>query len=246
MKAVIVDDEPLARSHLRRLLAGEADVKILTECEDGPSAIAALRDLRPDVVFLDIRMPGMDGFGVLEALPPDRIPWTIFITAYDEHAVQAFEASALDYLLKPISRARVQAAVARLRARLGSAENLTRLTEWLAERAAARRIAIPEENGIRFLSMDEVDWIESAGNYAVVHVGPVRHILRETLNELETTLPEQVFLRVSRQAIVNIRKVREIQIRDGRNLLLLGKDTLIPSSRSRRELSLRITTPTQD
>lgn len=240
MKAVIVDDEPLARSHLRRLLTHEEDMEILAECEDGPSAVATLRDLQPDVVFLDIRMPGMDGFGVLDALPPDRVPWTIFITAYDEHAVQAFEKSALDYLLKPISRARVQAAVARLRARLGSSENLTRLTEWLSERHAARRLAIPEENGIRFLPTDEVDWIESAGNYVIVHAGSTRHILRETLNELETTLPAEVFLRVSRQAIVNVRKVREIQTKDRRNQLLIGEETLIPSSRSRRELSQRI------
>jgi two-component system LytT family response regulator len=240
MKAVIVDDEPLARSHLRRLLSHEEDMEILAECEDGPSAIAALRDLHPDVVFLDIRMPGMDGFGVLNALPPDLVPWTIFITAYDEYAVQAFEKSALDYLLKPISRTRVQSAVARLRTRLGSPENLTRLTEWLAERAAARRLAIPEENGIRFLPIDDVDWIESAGNYVIVHSGNTRHILRETLNELETTLPSEIFLRVSRQAIVNVRKVREIQTLDGRSHLLLGEETLIPSSRSRRELSLRI------
>lgn len=240
MKAVIVDDEPLARSHLRRLLTHEEDMEILAECEDGPSAVAALRDLQPDVVFLDIRMPGMDGFGVLEALSPDRVPWTIFITAYDEHAVQAFEKSALDYLLKPISRARVQAAVARLRARLGSSENLPRLTEWLSERAAARRLAIPEENSVRFLPTDEVDWIESAGNYVIVHAGSTRHILRETLNELETTLPAEVFLRVSRQAIVNVRKIREIQTRDGRSHLLIGEDTFIPSSRSRRELSQRI------
>jgi len=240
MKAVIVDDEPLARSHLRRLLTYEEDIEILAECEDGPSAIAALRDLHPDAVFLDIRMPGMDGFGVLEALPPDQVPWTIFITAHDEHAVQAFEKSALDYLLKPISRARVQAAVARLRARLDSSENCTRLSEWLSERAAARRLAIPEENGVRFLPTDEVDWIESAGNYAIVHAGRARHILRETLNELESTLPADVFLRVSRQAIVNVRKIREIQTKDGRSHLLVGSDTLIRSTRSRRELSQRI------
>jgi two-component system LytT family response regulator len=241
MKAVIVDDEPLARSHLRRLLAHEGDVEILAECEDGPSAVTALHDLRPDVVFLDIRMPGMDGFGVLDALPPDRIPWTIFVTAYDEHAVQAFEKSALDYLLKPISRARVQSAVARLRTRLTSPENLTRFTEWLAERAASRRLAIPEENGIRFIPVDEVDWIESAGNYAVVHVGNTRHILRETLNELEKQLPEDQFARVSRGAIVNLRRVQEIQSTDAQIRLLLTCGTLIPSTRSRRELTRLIT-----
>lgn len=240
MKAVLVDDEPLARSRLRRLLSFESDLEIVAECGDGPSAVATLRETRPDVVFLDIRMPGMDGFGVLEALGPDQLPWTIFVTAFDEHAVQAFEKAALDYLLKPVSRARVQAAVARLRTRLGSPAVVA---EWLEKRAAARRLAIPEENGVRFLPADEVDWIESAGNYAVVHAGNARHILRETLNVLEKQLQAEGFARVSRSAIVNMRRVRELLTRGGQNLLVLNDGTSVPTTRSRRELTRQITLP---
>jgi two-component system LytT family response regulator len=240
LRVVIADDEPLARSRLARWLQAEGDLEIVAECEDGPSTVATLRRTDCDALFLDIQMPGLNGFEVLEALPPERVPWTVFVTAYDEHAVRAFEARALDYLLKPVSQARLAATLARVRAQYDAAEPRERFHAWLAERAAASRLAIPNGDRLTFVPTGEIDWIESAANYAVIHAGSQTHILRETLGELEKQLPGEIFFRVSRGAIVNLQKVREWHVRDGQPRILLECGADLPISRSRREMARRI------
>lgn len=240
LRAAIVDDEALARSRLRRYLRSETDLEIVVECQDGAAAVEALSRFEVDVLFLDICMPGLDGFEVVEALPPERLPWTIFVTAYDEHAVKAFEARALDYLLKPVSPARLAMALARVRAQLQAAAPRERFQEWLVERAAACRMAIPNGDRLTFVPTAEIDWIESAGNYALVHEGSRTHILRETLNELERQLPSEVFFRASRCAIVNLRKVREFESRNGQSHVRLESGIELPVSRTRREFAKRI------
>lgn len=242
LRVVLADDEPLALVRLRKLLADEPGVEIVATCADGPETITCLRDLRPDVVFLDIQMPGADGFGVLEALRPEELPWVIFVTAYDAHAIRAFEARALDYLLKPTSRTRLREAIARVRARVeAGGEHRSRLQEWLAERAATARIAVREGDRVRFIPTQSIDWVESAGNYAILHVGKTTHILRETLSELETSLPSDRFFRISRAALVRLDAILELHATgiDAMDVVLKDGCTL-PLTRSRRALRDRI------
>jgi two-component system LytT family response regulator len=241
MRAVLVDDEPLARERLRALLGGESDVEVVAECADGPAAVKALREFAPDFVFLDIRMPGMDGFEVLEALGSDRLPWVIFLTAYDEHAVRAFEAHALDYLLKPASRARVRESVARVRERMAAAAPPAGLREWLANRERARRLVVRDGPRVVFVELAAVDWIEAAGNYALIHVGRETHILRETMSELEARLPREEFLRVSRGAILNLDRVKELQTEaPGVYRAVLADGLRVAVTRAWREIEARL------
>jgi two-component system, LytTR family, response regulator len=210
IRAAIVDDEPLARERLRTLL--DEDVEIVCECADGVSAVEAIREKKPDAVFLDIRMPGMDGFEVLDALGSDPLPRVVFLTAYDEHAVRAFEAKALDYLLKPVSRARLHESVSRIRERMAASVDPAELRQWIAGRTMDRRLAVRDGQAVTFVKLGDVEWIESAGNYAVVHTtGGTTLILRETMQALEDELPLAAFRRVSRRAIVNLARVVEIR-----------------------------------
>lgn len=228
MRALIADDEPLARERLRRLLEAEPDVTIAAECADGREVVEAVRTGAPDVAFLDVRMPGLDGFGALEKLGPAQMPWIVFLTAHAEHAVRAFEARAVDYLLKPVSRARLREAVARVR-------------EHLAGRGALdRRLAVRDGDRVAFVALGDIRWIEAAGNYAIVHAADRTHILRETMGELERTLPAAHFLRVSRGAIVNVGCVSELQSSDGALTVRLPGDVRVPVSRARREIEWRL------
>jgi len=241
LRVLIVDDESLARDRLRQALADEKDVQIVGECGDGQSARAAIERERPDILFLDVRMPGMDGFEVLESLEPALVPWTIFVTAYAEHAIRAFETGALDYLLKPIIKDRVKAAVARVRERLRAGDPVPALQEWLAARESSRRLAIRDGDRIVFVPVAAVDWVESAGNYVLVHTGGETHVLRETLNRLEQRLPSEYFLRVSRSAIVNLHHVRQVRhLSLGRWSLRLANDQSLPVTRNLRELEQRL------
>jgi two-component system LytT family response regulator len=230
IRAMLVDDEPLARERLRALLASEADVEIVAECADGPAAVDAVRRLEPDVVFLDIRMPGMDGFDVLDAVGPGRLAAVVFLTAYDQHAVRAFEERALDYLLKPVSRARIREAVARVR---------ERLAHPAAERT--QRLAVRNGQRVTFVELASVDWIEAAGNYALVHAGRETHILRETMSALESRLPAASFLRVSRGAILNLSRVRELKAESpGQYRAVLSDGQCVVVTRSWREIEERL------
>ena len=248
LRVIIVDDEPLARERLRRLLASEPEVEIVAECGDGASAVDAVREQLPDLLLLDIQMPGMNGFEVLRALRSERMPAVIFVTAHDKHAVQAFEARALDYLLKPTSRRRLSDALARVRERIGAAGEVSvpqSLLDLIAERydAASRVRRYPVRTGERttFVSIDEIDWVEAAGNYVILHAGKQNHILRETMNALEGELPATRFLRVSRSAIVNLQRVKELQsVTPGEHLAILAEGTRIPITRSLRDVEERL------
>ena len=232
LRALIVDDEPLARRRLRTLLKAEADLDIVGECEDGASAIAAARRLAPDLLFLDVQMPGLDGFDVIEALGPSARAAVIFVTAYDEYALRAFEVHAVDYLLKPFDRARLRQAVARARAlRVNAADVGRRLLALVADVTAHRsleRLIVKSRGRVYFVRADEIDWIEAAGHYLVLHVAREQHVIRESITALEQRLDPDRFVRIHRSIIVNIDRVKalaptfhgeyELELRDGTRL----------------------------
>jgi len=245
LRAIIVDDERLARTRLRRMLEKDPEVEIAAECEDGLAAVKAVRSQSPDLLLLDIQMPGMDGFGVLEALGPERIPEVVFVTAYDEHAIRAFEEHALDYLMKPVSPERFFKMLTRVRERRSQAQRgQESLFELLARRKAEPRgIRLMVKNGERttFISPEEIDWVEAAGNYAILHMGKLTHILRETMSALEAELAGGMFCRVSRSAIVNLRRVRELQsLSAGEHVAILTDGQRIGISRSLREVEEKL------
>lgn len=219
IKALIVDDEPLARDRLRSMLARESDITIADEAADGDEAVEKISALKPDLVFLDVQMPKRDGFGVLKALQGGRMPAVIFTTAFDQHALAAFDAHAIDYVLKPFKAARFQEALQRARELLagrGSQEAINRLVKLVEEREQQSpkltRIPVKSEDRTYFVKVEEVDWIEADGNYAILHTGKAgTHIVRETMAFLEANLPENGFLRISRSAIVNLERIRELQ-----------------------------------
>jgi two-component system LytT family response regulator len=249
IRAFIVDDEPLARQRIRLLLGHEPDIELLGECSNGPEAVERIAELRPDLLFLDIQMPQMDGFGVLAALPPDHLPLVIFVTAYDQHAIRAFEVCALDYLLKPFKPARLAEAIQRARQRLagktGDAEAIHALLGQVSrntpEGGYLTRLSIKTTDRILFLKTDQVACFESAGNYVVAQTGKESHILRETLNALEGKLNPERFLRVSRSAIVNLDCVRELQPA-GKNehVIILTHGKRVAMTRGLREVEQAI------
>lgn len=218
MKVLIVDDEPLARERLRDLLVRDTDVEVVGECTDGPSAVEAIREQEPDLVFLDVKMPGHDGFRVVEEIGSDRMPATVFVTAFDKFALKAFEVRAFDYLLKPFDRDRFDAVLDRAKddfRRKHQDEVRDRIeeliTEVRSERKPLERIAVKSSGSVYFLRAEEIDWIEAAGNYSRLHVGKTTHLLRETMTNLEGKLDPKRFLRIHRSTIINIERVRELQ-----------------------------------
>ena len=226
---LIVDDEPPSRARLRRLIAHEPDLRLIGECANGEEAVAAIRAGEPRLVFLDVDTPDMSGFDVLEALPPARRPAVVFVTAYDEFAVRAFEVHALDYLLKPYDADRFATALARARAHLLAGEDpaLRPLAALLEEVRARQRVmqrdlkrrepTYPERLVVRegaellFVHVREVDWISSADNYVELHLGPRKHLLRETMAGVERRLDPEHFVRIRRDAIVNLDRVRSVR-----------------------------------
>jgi two-component system LytT family response regulator len=217
---MIVDDEPLAREGIRTFLAEEPDVEIIGECADGASAVRAVEKNRPDLLFLDVQMPRLNGFDVLEALDPKATPLLIFTTAHDEHAIRAFEVNALDYLLKPFKQARFKAALQRARDHLAArsaAQSAVdpRLASLLATlRHPTRpptRILVKSPEHVLFLKPEEIDHFEAAGNYLVLHAGKDRHIVRETMAAMEARLETAGFMRISRSAIVNLNRIEQLQ-----------------------------------
>jgi len=246
IRVVIADDEPIARRGIRNLLAQHRDIDIVGEARNGKDAVRLLKTLLPDLVFLDVQMPEMDGFAVLREIPRDRMPAVIFVTAYDIFAVRAFEAHALDYLVKPVNDERFEDALTRARERLGSKEALglsRRLTSLLAVGEPAsepapdlatlpRRLVIPTSNGNLVVDVRDVSWIEADDYYAAVHSKGKRHLVRESLTSLESRLNGLEFVRVHRTAIVNLAHVREIKAADSAVILLDG--TRLPLSRRRR------------
>ncbi len=218
IRVLIVDDEPIARRGIRHQLRGEADLEVIGECGDGAAAIEAITGLAPDLVFLDIQMPEVGGFDVVEAIGVARMPAVVFVTAYDEHALRAFDVHAVDYVLKPIDRYRFRTAVERARRRLALAPGQLdrRIAAALGElgRPAhdyAKRLAIKGDGRVILVDVDEVDRLEAAGNYVEVHSGARHHLLRETMASLEARLDPARFVRVSRSSLVNADRVRELQ-----------------------------------
>jgi len=212
-RTLIVDDEAPARERLRRLLSGIEGVELIGEAEDGPQAVEMIEKERPDLVLLDIQMPGLDGFGVIEALADP--PPVIFVTAYDEYAIRAFEVNALDYLLKPFSRERLEKAVRRAQEALAEERDFAARLGPLLESLAAQgryltRLAARDRDRIRVLDVDEVDWIGVEGEQVAVHVGEQAYPTRRTLAELEARLDPAHFFRAHRSAIVNLERVVEV------------------------------------
>src|SRR6266478_6735460 len=204
-RVLIVDDEPLARERLRQLLEGEPDIEIAGECADGRSAVETISKETPDLVFLDVQMPELDGFGVLEAIGRERMPAVIFVTAHDKFALKAFEVHAVDYLLKPFDRQRFQTALRRALGQIQhhqTGELSQRLTALLAEvkpeSKRLERLAIKSSGRVIFLKTDDIDWIEAADNYVSLHVGAETHLHRETMSALAEELSPKKFLRISR------------------------------------------------
>jgi two-component system LytT family response regulator len=253
IRIVLADDEPLARRGLQQLLAAHEDCTIVAESRNGRETVRALRRLQPDVLFLDIQMPNLNGFQVLQALEPERPPIIVFVTAYDEFALRAFDAHALDYLLKPVSQERFDRMLERVRARLRSdrAVQLTRelvsllatraghapdaaLSEWSAA-AGARSIVVPTETGDLVIDPAEIDWIQAEDYYAAVYALGRRHLIRESLASLEQRLDPRQFVRVHRSALVRLDRVRELRSEPVGSTLVLRDGTRIPVSRRRRE-----------
>ena len=243
IRTLIVDDEPLGRERIRTLLAGDPEIEIAGECADGRSAVAAIEQTRPDLVFLDVQMPEVDGFGVVGALAGENLPVIIFVTAYDKYAVQAFEGHALDYLLKSFDRERFQAALQRAkeeiqRSRAGAInERLVGLLEDLqAKRKYLTRLVVKTAGRIVFLRVEEIDWVEAADNYVRVHAGRETHLLRETLQSLAGRLDPERFLRIHRSTLVNLDRIRELQpMFHGDYQVKLGDGTELTLSRNYRE-----------
>ncbi len=216
--AMIVDDEPLAREGLRMLLSADADISAIQEANDGRQAVSAIRDLRPDLVFLDVQMPEMDGFSVVREIGADRMPAVVFVTAHDKYAIQAFEINAIDYLLKPVTEKRFAGALQRAKTRLTArpADENTRqiisLLETIAvPRSYLKRLAVRSAGKTVFVDVEDIDWIEAAENYVELHAGRAAHLVHVALNTLEKSLDPERFARIHRSLIVNIGRIKELQ-----------------------------------
>jgi two-component system LytT family response regulator len=255
IRTVIVDDELLARSRVKRVLADEPDIEIIGEFGDGRSALAAIRELKPDLAILDIQMPEMNGFDVVRSLESDAMPAVIFVTAYDQYALQAFDLYALDYLLKPFDRKRAKRAVERAREHIRNRERgdlderLLSLVSGLKkpDRKYLERLVIRSTGRIFFLKTEEVDWIEASGNYLRIHVGRDAHMIRETMNSIEAKLDPEKFIRIHRSTIVNIDSIRELHpMFSGDYSVLLKDGTELALSRNYRERLIELVGPERE
>jgi len=243
IKVLVVDDEPLARERLTTLLSQEADVELITPAPDGEEAITTIHDDSPDLVFLDVQMPQMNGFDVIEAVGSDKMPLVIFVTAYDQHALKAFQVRALDYLLKPFDRERFTDALQRARKQLEREETgdlgrrlLALVKDLRRDQPRSDRLVVKSGGRLFFLRADEIDWVEAAGNYVRLHVGPASHLLRETMNAIEGRLDPEKFFRIHRSRIVNMERIQELQPwLNGEYAVLLRTGTRLTLSRGYRE-----------
>lgn len=249
VRVLTVDDEPLGRERLRTFLAMESEVTHVGEATHGEEAVSRIRELRPDLVFLDIQMPGCNGFGVLDRLAGNHPPAIVFVTAHNEFALQAFDVNAVDYLLKPFDRGRFRTALHRALDRLRTVrpEELTqRLNAVLAQlqpkvAVAAERIPVKTGGKVMFVNVAEVDWVGSADNYVELHVGPQTHLIRETLTAMEERLPIDRFVRISRTVIINAERVKELQpLFHGEYNVTLRSGTRLTLSRTYRDQLTRL------
>ena len=212
LRTLIVDDEPIARRRVRRLLREDPDIEVVGECGDGQSAIDAIASVRPDLIFLDVQMPGLDGFDVVQRLVPER-PAIVFVTAFDRYAIQAFDAHAIDYLLKPFTRERFRVALERARERLvaGNASFRALIDQLRVRPRYLSRLAVRTRGRIVLLDVESIDWLQAADNYVTVHAGSSEYLLRDTLSALEDQLDPNRFVRIHRSTIVRLERVVELQ-----------------------------------
>jgi two-component system LytT family response regulator len=242
IRAAIVDDEPLARRRIRNLLMEARDVEVIAECANGKEAIESLEESPPDVLFLDIQMPEIDGFDVLQAIGVGRVPVVIFVTAYDQFALRAFEAHALDYLLKPFDDERFEAALQRARERIrqqagGDLDRRLRalLAEVRGDRGYLQRLVVPTGPRSVFVRTEEIDWIEAERNYIRLHVGGRAYLMRGNLSRIESALDPTTFCRIHRSTIVNIDRIQAVEsLFGGEYLVVLHDGTKLGSGRSYR------------
>jgi two-component system, LytTR family, response regulator len=246
MRVLVVDDEPLAREKIRGMVAGDPEISIVAECSNGAEAVGAVQSLRPDLILLDVQMPEVGGFEVLEALKDEWLPPVIFITAYDHYAVRAFEYHALDYLLKPFDRERFQSAIERAKRQLRresangnngiDARILALLEQMHGQQRYSERIVVKTGGRVFFLNTDEIDWIEAEGNYVSIHTGKKAYLLRETISNFEAQLDPKEFVRIHRSSIVRLDRVKELQPwSHGEYHVILEDGTRLTLSRSYRE-----------
>ncbi len=233
IRALVADDETLARSNLTILLRLDPDIEIVSECGSGAEALSQIRRKKPDLVFLDVQMPECDGFDVLEQLGRDQPPALVFVTAYDQYALRAFEAGALDYLLKPFSNVRFRKALDRAKERVRLGKDRSRKVD---------RFVIKNAGEVLFLKISEIDWIEAADYYACLHVGPRTHLIRRSMSDLDEDLDQTAFCRIHRSTIVNLDRVRGLKLcADGEYGVLIDDGTpLRLSRRYRKQLQSRL------
>ena len=243
IRTLVVDDEPMARERILGLLAQETDVEVIGQCADGVQAVSAIQQLSPELVFLDVQMPAVDGFGVIKQVGPDKMPMVVFVTAYDEYALQAFEVHALDYLLKPFGRDRLQQCLdharhQRDRQRAGELGKslLALVQDFKPEQKKQDRLVVKSGGRVFFVRTDDIDWIEASGNYVRLHLKEQSYLFRETMNQMESRLDPQRFFRIHRSRIVNTERIKELQPWfNGEYVVLLHNGTQLRLSRSYRE-----------
>jgi two-component system, LytTR family, response regulator len=235
---LIVDDEPLAREGLRMLLTGDTQVAAIYEAKNGREAVTAILESRPELVFLDVQMPEMDGFQVLKEVGPARMPAVVFVTAHDQYAIRAFEINALDYLLKPVTAERFHQSLERAKARLRGGEEMSRRMVSLLEAMAnpspyAKRLAVRSGTRTLFVPVDDIEWIQAAENYVELHVDAGCHLLQATMNTMEASLDQEMFVRIHRSLIVNVGRIKELQpAGHGEYVVVLRSGVRLQSGRS--------------
>ena len=243
IRTMVVDDEPVARERMVGLLSQEKDIELVGQCADGQQAVNAIQQQHPDLVFLDVQMPVCDGFGVIEQVGADRMPPVVFVTAYDEYALKAFEVHAIDYLLKPFGRDRFQQTLQHAREHLERrragdlGKRLLALVQDLKpEPQKLDRLVVKSGGRVFFLRTDEIDWIEAAGNYVRLHLSEDSHLFRETMNNMEARLDGRRFVRIHRSRIVNTDRIKELQPWfNGEYVVVLQNGTRLTLSRGYRE-----------
>jgi two-component system LytT family response regulator len=243
IRALVVDDEPVARERIVGLLREQSDIELVGECSNGVETVAAIERLAPDLVFLDVQMPEMDGFEVVRALGAGRMPAVVFVTAYDEYAVRAFEVHAVDYLLKPFSSVRFEAMLAHAREQLDrhrtddSGRRLSALGPALwRDTPPLDRLLVRSSGRIHFVRTADIDWCEASGNYVRLHVGGESFLFRETMTGLESNLDPRHFVRIHRSTIVNVDRIQELQSSPaGESLVVLRSGAKLTLSRGYRE-----------
>jgi two-component system LytT family response regulator len=243
VRTLIVDDERLARKRIKTLLANDSDIEVIAECSDGQKAVEAISTLAPDLVFLDVQMPAMSGFDVIRTIGSARMPAIVFVTAYDQYALEAFEVHAVDYLLKPFNRARFEKTVAHaknlVRRMAGGSLNdqvLTLLGSLQRKQEMPERFVIKSAGRIVFLRAEDIDWMETVGNYVRLHVGRDSYLMRETMGGMESKLDPKKFMRIHRSTMVNIDRVKELQPwTKGEYLVIMRDGARLDMSRRYRE-----------